>query len=646
MVLGCNSTSTVQNPISDLQSDELATFDGYSLDRSEFEERYTRTSGEKKAAASQPMSEYVDFLERYVNFRLKVTDAIAKGLDQDPELQKELKDYRDQLARPYLVEQEVIDSLVLDVYNKQQEQIRASHILIRVEENADSATVQTALEKANSLVDSLAAGADFSDIALRYSEDPSAKRNQGDLGYFTGGRMILAFEEMAYNTPVGQSSPPFRTRFGYHILNVTDRKPAEPEIRASHILIRTNGPDTTEAYASAQDLLAKVKAGEDFDALATQYSEDTGSGKNGGDLNFFPKDRMVPAFGEAAYNLVNIGDVSDVVKTRFGYHIIKLTDRKSLPTYDEAYDEVKKIVKRLPRAAQREEELGQKFRDENGSTVDAAQITNLVAGVLEDSLMMHLQTNGFGETGAESVIGTIGSSNFTAGQFTEWLKSLRPMPQIKTRAQLDKQVERFLNVKAIDVASNSLEDRNKEFKELMNEYRDGIILFRVMEDSVWNKATADTAGQLAFYNSKKDSYQFPERKRVLSFYSSKDSLLKVIDASLKAGESIDMVYYGEEDSIFKVDTTFVSDSTNSIYDRALPLAPGNATEIAAYRRGHILLYVDGLEAPRQKSFSEARAEVITGYQDKLEKEWVSKLRARYNAKVYPERLKGIFPNAN
>jgi len=610
VVSGCNSSSIVQNPGNSVQSDELATFDGYSLDRMEFEERYTRTSGEKKAAVAQPMSEYVDFLERYVNFRLKVTDAIEKGLGDDPELQSELKDYRDQLARPYLVEQEVIDSLVLDVYNKQQEQIRASHILVRLEENADSATVQAASDKAQSLVDSLKSGLAFADVAFKYSEDPSAKRNQGDLGYFTGGRMILAFEEMAYRTPVGESSEPFRTRFGYHILNVTDRMPAQPEIRASHILIRTNGPDTTEAFASAQELLGRIQAGEDFAELATQYSEDTGSGKNGGDLNFFPKDRMVPA-----------------------------------PTYDEAYDDVKKIVKRLPRAAQREEELGSKFRMEAGSTVDASSISNLVAGLSGDELVKHLQSGSFGESVTESAIGTIGATSFTSGQFTEWLRALRPVPQIKTRAQLETEVDRFLNVKAIDVASNSLEDRNTEFRELMNEYRDGIILFRVMEDSVWNKATADSAGQLAFYEDRKASYQFPERKRVLSYYSAKDSLLKIIDTAIKSGEPIDVSYYSEEDSIFKVDTTFVSDSTNSIYDRALPLAPGNSSEISAYRRGHILLYVDGLEAPRQKSFSEARAEVITGYQDQLEKEWVAKLRARYNAEVYPERLKGIFPRA-
>ncbi len=650
VVSGCGTSETTVNQGAELvdktQSEILATYDGFTLDRKEYEARYTRTSGEKKAGIAQPMSEYEDFLQRYVNFKLKVTDAIAKGLDTDPELLKELKQYRDQLARPYLVEQEVVDSLVMDVYNKQQEQIRASHILVQVDENATPTDTLAAFQKISSLVDSVSTGMDFSDVAFKYSEDPSAKRNKGDLGFFSGGRMILAFEEMAYNTLVGESSVPFRTRFGYHVLNVTDRKPAEPEIRASHILIRTSGPDTTEAFETILSLQQRIASGEDFTEIATQYSEDTGSGKKGGDLDFFPKDRMVPAFGEVAYSLSNIGDVSEPVKTRYGYHLIKLTDRKSLPTYEEAYDDVKKIVKRLPRAAQREEELGAKFRMENGSSFMEGNITALLAGVSDDSLNSHFQSAQISPAILNSSIGLIASDTFSGQEFVDWYRALRPMPSIRNQEQLRSTMERFLNVKAIDVASNSLEDRNREFKDLMNEYRDGIILFRVMEDSVWNRATEDTLGQRAYYNARSTSYQFPERKRILSFYSAKDSLLKEIDLRMKAGEGLDLTALLEADAIFKTDTTFVSDSTNSIYDRALPLSPGESSEIAPYRRGHILLFVDGVEAPRQKSFKEARAEVITGFQDQLEAEWVERLRARYNAKVYPENLVGVFPMAD
>src|SRR6056297_838191 len=246
-LVGCSSGSlTTADSPGTPDAPIVATFAGETLSLDEFERRYALSVGGREAAAQDSFAAYADFLQRYVDFRLKVKQARDLGLDESPELRQEIDDYREQLAKPYFLEREVIDGIVRDLYNKQQEEVRASHILIRVDPSAEPADTLAAYNKITAIRDSLVSGADFAAVAARNSEDPSVQRNQGDLGYFMGGRMIEAFETQAYGMPVGELSPVFRTNFGYHVLKVTDRRPASPEIQASHILLRL-GPDATAA---------------------------------------------------------------------------------------------------------------------------------------------------------------------------------------------------------------------------------------------------------------------------------------------------------------------------------------------------------------------------------------------------------------
>ncbi|MEM8558092.1 MAG: peptidylprolyl isomerase, partial [Bacteroidota bacterium] len=279
-----------------------AEFAGGQLTLPEFETQYARSVGSRELAAADTLGAYEDFLERYVNFRLKVQAARDLGLDEDSSYTAELDSYREQLARPYLLEQEVTEEIVRSIYDRQQEEVRARHILLRVTPDAEAADTLAAFAKLDAIRDSILAGGDFAALAQAESEDPSAATNRGDLGYFSGGRMIEAFEVRAYTTPIDSISEVFRTRFGYHILQVTDRRAARGEISARHILIRFNGQtaaDSAAALETITELEARVAGGEDFATLARQYSEDPGSAENGGDLGFFGTGRMVPAFEQA-----------------------------------------------------------------------------------------------------------------------------------------------------------------------------------------------------------------------------------------------------------------------------------------------------------------------------------------------------------
>ncbi|MEP0545345.1 MAG: peptidylprolyl isomerase [Rhodothermales bacterium] len=639
---GCSSGRL---PASDDRA--VAQFAGETLTLDEFETRYALSVGGREAAAQDSFPAYADFLSRYVDFRLKVQQARDLGLDEDTALVREINDYRAQLAKPYFVEREVLDGIIRDLYDKQKEELRASHILLRVDENAAPEDTLAAYAKLSAIRDSVIAGADFAALAVRHSEDPSAARNEGDLGYFTGGRMIDAFERQAYTTPVGEVSPVFRTSFGYHILRVADRRAASPEISASHILIRL-GPeataaDSTQARELAASLRQRILAGEDFATLARQYSDDQASGQNGGDLGFFSRVRMVEPFANAAYDLENVGDVSDIVETRFGYHLIKLTGRKEMPTYDEAYSTLKPLAERLPRTAVRRQAVGQEFRAEVGSTLDEALVRRATAAYPADSLLRGAVVERFG-TYSDSTFATIGDSTYALGGLSDYLRQTRVAPAPDQFSQLLALADDYLNEQAVELAAYRLEDRDPEFRRIMQDYADGVLLFRISEDSVWNAAARDSIGLLVYYSQRIDDYQFPERHRVIGFYSRNDSLLSVAAAALDAGKTpaeIDAMMADAEQDV-RIDTVFVSKTNESLFDQALALEVGQRTEVLPYQSRKAILYLDAIEPPRTMKFEEARAQIVAQYQDLLDTQLRERLRRKYNAELYPERLRTAF----
>jgi peptidyl-prolyl cis-trans isomerase SurA len=632
------------------QANVVAEFAGERLTLAEFEEQYARSAGSRAAAAADSLEAYEDFLTRYVDFRLKVREARRLGLDQDPELRAEIDSYRDQLAQPYLLEREVLEDIIRDLYEKQQEEVAASHILLMVDEHAAPADTMAAYQRLSAIRDSVLAGQiAFDEAALRHSDDPSKVQNRGSLGYFTGGRMILAFEEMAYGTPVGEVSPVFRTQFGFHILRVDDRRPASGEIRASHILLRLdpNAPDEDAAAVreQAQQLQARLAQGADFAVLAREYSEDPGSAQRGGDLGFFDRGRMVEEFADAAFAL-DVGERSDIVQSQFGLHIIEVTDRREPPTYEESYDSLKRLAERLPRTHERRQQVGRAFRDEVGSTLDTAAVRQAVAGFTADRVLAEIREHGFGEH-ADVAVATIGDSTFTLGALEADLRGARVNPEPDQRAQVVRLVDQLLNERGVALAASRLEDRSPEFRRIMQDYADGVLLFRLAEDSVWSAASRDTLGLRAHYDQHAERYRFPERRRVVGLYTRSDSLLAVgldlLEQGLTPAEAATRLNDPEAARhAVRVDTLHLAAPSGSVFDAAFELEPGQFASPIRYRAEHLVLYMDGIEAPRAMRFEEARAQVITEYQDVLEQRLVERLRREAGVRLYPERLHDAF----
>ncbi len=629
-----SSRSSTQQRPSD--GDVLARYRGGVVTADEFHDRYARSTPGPDADSLDAVR---DFLERYVNFKLKVLDARERGMHLDSAIVSEMSTYRSQLARPYLIERLIVDSLARQLYERQKVELNASHILKLVDQFDEPGDTLEAYRAMEALADSIEAGADFNALALRHSDDPSARQNQGRLGYFSGGRLIYPFEDAAYAMPVGGVSPIFRTQFGYHILKVEDRRPHFAQIRAAHILISTRERDSTEALEQIQALRARALAGEDFAELARAHSEDPGSGTRGGDLGFFSRGRMVAPFEQAAFELESPGDISDVVRTQFGYHLIQLLEREEQQSYEAAYEGLKTLVNRLPRFEASQLRLGARLRQAAGSFLDTEVLESLLeAASPADSAFLKLTQQPLPSGQSDRIIAGVGEQRFAVDEFVDFLRSRRLRKPPTSVAHFTRLLNDFVNLKALDEAALTLEDRNPDFRRLMQEYEEGILLFAVSEDSVWSPASSDSAALAQLYAERRGTFVFPERLRVVALQTRVDSVARALHERLSEGASLAALMSDMDLSSLRIDTTFVADTTNSVFDRAFGLDIGGHTEPIRGRTGLTILILDGQEAPREKTFSEARADLVGVYQDLLEQRWVERLRRRYRVEVFPERL--------
>ena len=626
----------------------LATIGDQALTLEEFETRYTQSVGDRFMAAQDSLQAYEDFLDRYIDFRLKVLYAEELGLDKDSSLLLEIDTYRDQLARPFMLEKEVIDPILMDIYEKQQYIVDASHILIRIGTAASEEELEEARLKMEAIRDSALAGEDFGDLAFRNSDDPSARGNRrggrGRLGFFSAGQMVKGFEDAAFSTPVDSLSGVFRTQFGYHILYVHDKKPSYPDVYISHIATRDGlrgMDDTTTAIQRIQNLKSRLDAGEDFVELVKQNSEDMETRGRGGQLGkiSFTTPGAEP-FRDEIFALENIGDYTDVVETTYGYHIFRLDQREEKKSFEESYDALKAQAVRLPRLKKAEEAMALKIREEAGFAIDSTLVMALLDGKAFNS-------NGIQNVSRDTLdmkILTFADSSYTLGQVVQFAEVTSIPYNPDNTVMVNYTLNAFINDLAINYEASRLESRDPEFARIMAEFKDGLLLFKLMEDSVWTAAAQDTAGLIAYHSPRADSFWFPDRYRIISFRSRSDSALTAMTQRLSS-ESFEAVLSDiSQDTVhvIRIDTTYIDGQNNSIFDKAIALEKGGYTDPEFSSGSFLVMYNDGIEKSRQKTFEEARSEVVNAYQAVMEERLLQRLRTRYNAHTYKERLGNVF----
>lgn len=645
-----------QAPAAKTKDATLITFgpgpDSFKVSRSEFEYVYQKNNGGWDKAKKATPQDYREYLNLYIKFRRKVLNAESLGMDTMPAFLTELEGYRKQLAQPYLVEKNILDTLIKEGYQRSLYQIRASHILINVAADASPADTLRAYEKIKAIRDSIVnLKSDFAEMAQRYSQDPSVKSNKGDLGYFTAFNMVYPFESAAYNTPVGKVSQPVRTQYGYHILYVQDVYKGKGIQHASHIIIRVgenySAKDTASALARIKEIHERLKRGEDFAALAEEFSDDPGSSKTGGDLG---ASRLLPEMEEWKRKL-SAGQFSDPFTTPYGWHILKVTKVEPIPTFDEVKGEIRTRVQKDQRSNLPQSVFLEKIRKEYKPEIKQEVADAFIATLGKEYSQGRFIPDSTRPEFYKSVILELGipseRTTRTLNQFYSYYKTLRSeaLSGSTIQASVMKNLNAFLESELMKYEESRLPVKYVDYKELYREYRDGILLFSLTEKLVWKKAIEDSVGLKSFYEKNKSQFTAGERIRVREYRSS-DSL-KIIEvqnylAQGKTDKEIDSLVNEKSALNLRIQMVMMDRKHPDLPAGWMDATPASASAVRKRDKQFVIQqFVEKLPAG-VKPFEEARSECITKYQEELESAWNLELEKKYPSVVNETVFRTLF----
>ena len=479
-----------------------------------------------------------EYLDLYINFKLKVMDAERLKMDTSSGYQKELESYRKQLSQPYLTDKDVNERLVKEAYDRMKEEVNASHILITCAPDASPKDSLAAYKRIMSLRERAMKGEDFSQLAFEHSDDPSAKQNRGKLGYFSALQMVFPFENAAFETKVGSISQPVRTRFGFHIIKVNDRRPAQGKVKVSHIMVRLtpemSPSDSVNAAKQIDEIYNRVQRGENFAELAKQFSDDLGTKEQGGELPEFGTGQMIPEFEEPTFKLKNEGDVTKPFKTAYGFHIVKLHERKGLEPFEDMQTNLAQRVQKDSRSSLNRESLVAKLKKENDYK-ENAKVLRKAVNKADTSLLSGNWKYNRKDKLNDKVLFSIGKDEFTVRDFFIFVESTqKPHPNSDPQFIMKVGYEEFVDNTLIKHEEENLSSKYEDYRMLVKEYRDGILLFQLMEDKVWNKAIEDTAGLREYFEANNNKYQWGTRARARIFSVADDKVLAEVKRLHKA----------------------------------------------------------------------------------------------------------------
>lgn len=626
------------------QSDPvLMTIGGSNITKAEFEKVY-RKNNKDVSYDSKSVKEY---LELYINYKLKVKEAEEEKLDTSEAFINELKGYRKQLAQPYMTDKDVSDNLVKEAYERMKRDVRASHILFKVAPDALPKDTLIVWNKAIKVREKIMKGADFGTLAKENSEDPSAKDNNGDLGFFTGMQMVYPFESAAYTLKPGDVSMPVRTRYGYHIIKVTDSREAQGEIHTAHIMIKITGTDEKDtaniaAKQKIEEIYSKLKAGEKFEDLATQYSDDKGSARSGGILPWFGTGRMVPEFEKASFQLKADGDFTAPVKTSYGWHIIKRIEKRGIPPFEEKQNELKTQVSRDSRAELSKNSMVNRIKTENNFKEMPKAKEEFINSL--DSSLVNGDYNASKSSAFTKPLFSISGKIYTQSDFAEYLVTHQTKKAGSSSQKIAMAMyDQFVGESCLDYEEANLDKKYPDFKALMQEYRDGILLFDLTDKKVWSKAMKDTTGLANYYQMHKNDYMWEERVDAIVYTcATKEIAVNTRKAAKKKNANTTSIS-DEINKDSQLNLTIkegkFSKGDNDIID-TLKWVKGISNDII--RNGQVS-FVDIKEVipPSPKSLDESKGLVTADYQSYLEKEWIEGLRKKYPVTVNEQVLSGI-----
>ncbi|MCB0675365.1 MAG: peptidylprolyl isomerase [Saprospiraceae bacterium] len=620
----------------------LFTVNGDPVHVSEFVYIYEKTNGDKADYSRGSVEEY---LRLYTKFKLKVQKAKELKLDTIQSLQQELEGYRRQLADSYLIDKEVTERLIQEAYERVQQDVDISHLVIAVDENATPDDTIKAYQRALVLKKRIAEGERFDSLALQNSADKSVTKNLGRIGYVTAlfPNGFYPLETAAYTQPIGVISDPIRTTAGYHLLIVHDRRPARGEVEVAHILIRKGEmTEKKDAKAIIDQIYAELQNGADFDELAKTRSEDKRTAAKGGYLGTFGINRYDRKFEDAAFSIPNDGGYSKPVETTAGWHIIKRISKKETQPYNIARGGLQSKIKNDARFEAAKLAMIEKIKKESNFIEFNTTLVNFTDTLTEDFLTYKWKAP---EKGSEELLFAFGKTyKVTLGDFTDFLgRATRQRIRMGRNTPIADAVKQlygdFVNESTLKYEEQQLEKKYPDFKSLMREYEEGILLFEATKMLVWDKAAQDSVGLEKYFAQIKGKYKWRERA-ISSLYTIKSNDADLIDKVYKfaAKNSPDKVLHKfNEDAanpVVSVAEQTYEKGRNKVLDDVVWKVGGQTAIEHNDREGtHSFIKIEKILPEEPKSLDEARGYVIADYQDYLERQWVEELRNEYKVEV-------------
>jgi peptidyl-prolyl cis-trans isomerase SurA len=619
----------------------LFTIDNKPYYTDEFSRVYKKNLDLVKDESQKDLNQY---LELFVGYKLKINKAYKLGLQDGSAYQNELKSYRGQLSKNYTSDSKVTKELVEEGYKRFLKEIKAAHILFSVDENAAPEDTLKVYKQALDVRKRAMAGEDFGKLAIEFSQDPSAKDNKGDLGYFTAFRMVYAFETGAYKTPKGSISNPIRTRFGYHLIKVDDVRDNRGDVIVAHIMIMNptatseNKEEADKEKNTIQDIYKKLQQGEKFEDLAKQFSEDKSSSSKGGVLNRFGSGQLSSdEFENVAFNLSKENPVSEPFKSQYGWHIVKLIDKFSVKTIDEMRSDLESKVSKDDRSrlitASMNEKLRKKYsikRDDKFYAVVSKLVTNdFYEGKWETPADLKSYNKKLATINAEKSI--------TAASFLTYVKeqqktknTLKPLSKL-----INKFYDNYLDQELAQYYDDNLEKEFPEFSAVMDEYRDGLLLFDLMEKEIWNKSKTDTLGLKSFYDKNLKNYQWKNRMDVTVLSSTKEEFIKKALKYLKNDKTIDFIKEKlnvKDGAVNIMSKVGVFEEGNDVLPKNLKFETG-ISDIIKEGEYYFVTKVNATLPAGPKKLEECKGKAINDYQQYLEENWVKDLKNEFKVEV-------------
>ena len=642
---------------SKLDKKVLMTIGDQPVTVKEFTDVYNKNNLKDEVIEKKTVDEYLDL---FINFKMKVMEAYEMKLDTNAKFQKELSGYRKQLAKPYFTNDEVSEELIEEAYQRKLKDIRASHILITCDKHALPADTLKAYNKALDIRKKALKDPDFGKLAVTYSQDPSSrdikgpdnnisrKGNRGDLGYFTVFDMVYPFETGAYNTPEGEISMPVRSDFGYHIIKVSSVTDALGFINAAHVFLQL-APNATEeeeqaVKAKADNIYKEImdSNGEGWNDAVVKYSDDRGTATRQGVLSSFTVSRIVPEFIETIKQL-KPGEISKPVRTSYGYHIIKLIATSGVGSFEKERQGISERVEKDMRSKKSEEVVLQQIKNDYGFSNNDKNMGEFIATI--DSTILRGSFVPSPDAHLSNPLFTIGKSTYTVSDFIDYIKSNQVIQKyVSSQTYAYQLYEAFQNEKVLDYADAHLEERYPEFKALVKEYNDGILLFDLMDQEVWGKAVKDTAGLREFHSRNVEKYMWNERVKACVIIVNRPESLPKVRQYLDEGVPFDSLR-----------SVISRDSLRSVYVHSQLYQRGDnqfvdQTEWKVGTRNEIPSTVDNttvivnileLRDPEPKTLNEARGLATSDYQVELEQKWLERLHKKYKVKVNENVLEQV-----